>query len=865
MRSILGRGAYTAITMLWLATASTNANAQVNIGGTIADGSGGPLLSGTVYVVTSALNVATGTTLTVQAGAIVKFQSATRLTVDGTLLVNGTQPTPAVFTAYTDDSVGGDTNGDGPSSGVAGYWDALIFNATSSASVVRLAEVRYASRFGAFSNASIEINTSGVTLDRCTIRDGREEGIDFNRLPSTATVTGCTIRDHGKIAIRDVQVATVPGLVNNVGSGNGSNYARVWGGSLSADSTITAANCFGGALVLANNGITVPTARTLTLGAGVVIKFFQGVGVVPIVVDGTLMCNGTSTAPVVFTSIKDDTAAGDTNGDGPSTGARGDWAQIQFNTTADASVLTWTEVRYGGALTAASNASVEIHGADVTMTNCTIRDGNEHGIDFNATPSATTVTNCAIDGHRKVAVQAGSLEAIPNFVNNTASGNGQNYFAIGWGQTTTNVAIGAHNMLGGAFVVTASVSVQNGPKIVVGPGVVFKMMPNTFFRCINGTMPQISNGDLLGTAAEPIVFTSFTDDSIGGDTNGDGPSSGAPGQWLGVGWDDGGAGRPSRAEHVLIRYCGAAGQQGGTGIDMRGFAGESIRVEHSAGHGFGALVAQSGRNLVAYRCAASGFIAGGKLEHCTAAYCATGFEVLAGAMAPCTPVGQPSVFNCIAAFCNTPAYKRMHDWQVKNSFGVPTGNQPFGGCWPNGASNGNVVGTDPMMVDAANGDLRLKAGSPCLNAGDMPTAIAVGKDAFENSRVLDHDLTGTYLPDMGAYERSVWVMPVAGKPTLGATLTAAVLGPAGTSIYAIGLLDLPGGVSIAPYGILTVGNPATFLFVSGPRAVGTPFNVVLPGAATLVGARFGLQTLTLSGANPSRGNVTNLYRATLRP
>ncbi len=37
-----------------------------------------------------------------------------------------------------------------------------------------------------------------------------------------------------------------------------------------------------------------------------------------------------------------------------------------------------------------------------------------------------------------------------------------------------------------------------------------------------------------GTEAAPVVITSWSDDAHGGDTNGDGPSVGGPGQWYGL-------------------------------------------------------------------------------------------------------------------------------------------------------------------------------------------------------------------------------------------------------------------------------------------------------------------------------------------
>ena len=50
-----------------------SASAQVPLSGNVSDGAGGPLLSGTVYHASGFLTVPAGTTLTIQAGAILKM------------------------------------------------------------------------------------------------------------------------------------------------------------------------------------------------------------------------------------------------------------------------------------------------------------------------------------------------------------------------------------------------------------------------------------------------------------------------------------------------------------------------------------------------------------------------------------------------------------------------------------------------------------------------------------------------------------------------------------------------------------------------------------------------------------------------
>ncbi|MCB9766607.1 MAG: hypothetical protein H6752_00295 [Candidatus Omnitrophica bacterium] len=75
----------------------------------------------------------------------------------------------------------------------------------------------------------------------------------------------------------------------------------------------------------------------------------------------------------------------------------------------------------------------------------------------------------------------------------------------------------------------------------------------------------------------------------------------------------------------------------------------------------------------------------------------------------------------------------------------------YGNPLPSNGGIGNIEG-DPLFVDPENGDYRLRASSPCIDAG---TKVEVATDLAGNPRPIDvagrgHEGENAY--DMGCYE-----------------------------------------------------------------------------------------------------------------
>lgn len=144
--------------------------------------------------------------------------------------------------------------------------------------------------------------------------------------------------------------------------------------SISTDTTWTTA----GAPYWIQGTLRVAEGVRLTIEPGVVVKLGNSSNnYATLQVDGQLVARGTAAAPIVFTSAKDDTVAGDTNGDGSSSvPAKGDWQHIHFTSSAaPQSVIDRAYIQYGGygtggicgpagELTVASRASLSVTNSD---------------------------------------------------------------------------------------------------------------------------------------------------------------------------------------------------------------------------------------------------------------------------------------------------------------------------------------------------------------------------------------------------------------------------------------------------------------------------------------------------------------------
>jgi hypothetical protein len=337
-----------------------------------------------------------------------------------------------------------------------------------------------------------------------------------------------------------VDVASFPSLVGNTSSGNGTNGVDIRGGTINTNTNWNQTNMVHRLI----GDVTVANGATLTIAPGMIIKFDA---YRKLIIDGKLLAVGTSGQLVYFTSYRDDTVGGDTDGVGGNAAA-GDWGWIEFHPSSDdASQIAYAVVRYGGFVWPNRRGNIYLIDASPTIQNSTLSNSDQDGIyvESNLGPGASSpmLSNNTFSNNDNAAISV-DVVSFPSLGGNNSSNNGTNGVDIRGGTINTNTNWNQTNMV---HRLIGDVTVANGATLTIAPGMIIKF--DTYVRLvIDGKLTAI------GASGRPIHFTSYRDDTIGGDTDG-GPSSGAKGDW---GWiefhpssDD-----ASQVAYAVVRYGG---------------------------------------------------------------------------------------------------------------------------------------------------------------------------------------------------------------------------------------------------------------------------------------------------------------------
>ncbi|MBI5005353.1 MAG: lamin tail domain-containing protein, partial [Candidatus Lloydbacteria bacterium] len=402
--------------------------------------------------------------------------------------------------------------------------------------------------------------------------DTNVAGTDWNNWASTLGRYILNGKDKN-----DMPISGTPKAKNSI------SYTIAANGAVSSNTTLHKASS---PYLISQYGLTVMNGATLTIEPGVVVKII-GANWTPVTINGTLIAEGTTDEPVVFTAFADDIYGGDMNGDGicnesnasstaqcPSPGL---WSKLYFK--GSGSLLSHTIVRYGGAwldnMTFVARTSILDEGANITMRDSIVEYSGGHGLSLSASngvvrdsvfrnnnkenyysPNNSTgifvsdgnpivVSNTFTGNTTGLSASGGGTYQNNIFTNNTrdtlrasnfrdaiisgnsGSGNGTNAILLD-GLLTSAYATTTLQKNGLPYLVTSytDARVAASSSLVIAPGVTIKFSGRN----------MIVYGDLSteGTAEDPVIFTSAYDNSDGNDALGRGANSGTVNRMPGV-------------------------------------------------------------------------------------------------------------------------------------------------------------------------------------------------------------------------------------------------------------------------------------------------------------------------------------------
>jgi hypothetical protein len=458
-------------------------------------------LENLTYCLYGNANILDTASLVIDPGIVIKCRYYYSLiTGNGTVTGIGTQSEPIVFTHIADDNFGNplDSQNDGvqnishSNSGrillnsnttsrienwkiqYAGYNSDNYAVQVAHGNIIKNCEIKNSYRGVCFSNDAQVINNSFLNIDLYPVARMVTKG--------SPVLLGNTISNVGNIGILIAGFGDDSPLLKSLDFAGFTNVAYIIG-----------------------NQITIAAGNIVTVDPGVVIKFGS---------NGRLMVNGGLKAlgkvynKIIFTSLNDDSAAGDTNNDGTgSTPGNNDWSGIDFSGTASDTdnFLKNCEIRYVSYYSwSDARGAIRINNCRVVVDSTKVNFSNTCALAImgDANPE---ISNCQFYNLGDAPIYM-DLFSNPVFSGNNKLANLSN-IGIRLHGTEIKGTVPVRSFAGYdtiTYILDEAMTVSD--QLTFPAGLTFKG-PGIWH--IRGKL------DIQGTAGKPVVFTTLEDDTYG--------------------------------------------------------------------------------------------------------------------------------------------------------------------------------------------------------------------------------------------------------------------------------------------------------------------------------------------------------------
>ena len=391
-------------------------------------------IDGRPFISLPTINVNDGGHLTLSPGTELQMEGARGLWVQsgGTLTAAGTASDPSVLAARD----------------VAAPFVKLGFLPGSAGSLTHFD----LSGAGASSSPALQIESSDVSLNHCTIHDnvaGSGAALYLSGAGLSPTIANTTIENNSGRAAHQTTIDMTPVYSNLTFNGNGTDAVVINHGSLNRAVTLDGTQINGSPFIMLQQ-INIWNGVHLTLAPGTELRMSASKAIY-VESGGTFTAEGTASQRVILTAVNPDTP----------------WLKVH-TLPGSTTRLSWCDVSRAGA---SSFPALTIYESDFTLSHCIVHDNAFSGVRLYAGAGSPVLDNLVLidnvfDGLR---VESGVAATIRHA---TIARNGDDGMHIvnGGSAALTNTIIagndtGVHVVSGGSATLTHTLWDGNGQDI----------------------------------------------------------------------------------------------------------------------------------------------------------------------------------------------------------------------------------------------------------------------------------------------------------------------------------------------------------------------------------------------------------------